>query len=94
MANTIPIRRPIQKSPVKLILYITGIYPASEKVVIVILLARIGVALISVTYVLVVQFVHHMHGNTNKPNNIMKLNGCGNFGDFKFLSTGVYGDKL
>ena len=51
MANTIPIRRPIQKSPVKLILYITGIYPASEKVVIVILLARIGVALISVTYV-------------------------------------------
>ena len=78
----------------KLILYITGIYPAIEKVVIVILLARISVALISVTYVLVVQFVHHIHGNTNKPNDIMKVNGCGNFGDFNFLNTGVYGDKL
>ena len=75
----------------KLILYITGIYPTSEKVAIVILLARIGVAPISVICVLVVQFVHHIHGNTNKPNDIMKLNGCGNFGDFKFFSTGVYG---
>ena len=34
--NTIPIRRPIQKSS-----YFTGMYPASEKVVTVILLARI-----------------------------------------------------
>ena len=42
---------------VKLILYYTG---TSEKVVIVILLARISVAPISVTYVLVVQFVHHI----------------------------------
>ena len=42
----------------------------SEKVVIVILLARIcatvRVAPISVTYVLVVQFVQHVHRNTNK----------------------------
>ena len=44
---------------VKLIPYLTG---TSEKVLIVILLARISVAPISVTYVL----VHHIHGNTNK----------------------------
>ena len=40
-----------------------------EKVVITILLARIfvhSVAPISITYVLVAQFVHRVHGNTNK----------------------------
>ena len=53
---------------VKLILYFTGTYPASEKVVIRISLARIChiVAPISVTFVLVAQFEHRIHGNTNK----------------------------
>ena len=56
--NLCDARTKITIAAVKLILYYTGS-------VIVILLARISVAPISVTCLLV-QFVHRVHGNTNK----------------------------